>query len=115
MPPCVSAESRRITADLIRQTLRASKAPARPMRVDLLLPVLWQIARIPPQHPLQLLGRQPASKQSPHVHLGSLDERLTETLIQAGAAVVGERRPEWIHPYGKTAWSAVRYSVIAPA
>ena len=67
-----------------------------------------------PQDPLQLFGREPASKP-PRVFLGPRDECLTETLVQAGAAVVGERRPEWIHPYGKTAWSAVRYSVIAPA
>ena len=74
-----------------------------------------KIAGVPPQHPLQLLSRQPATETSPRVFLGPRDECLTETLVQAGAAVVGERRPEWIHPYGKTAWSAVRYSVIAPA
>src|SRR5664280_148312 len=72
MPPCVSAESRRTAADLIRQTLRASKAPGRPVRVDLLLLVLCQIARTAPQHPLQLLGSQSPSEQSPRVFLGSL-------------------------------------------
>jgi hypothetical protein len=48
---------------------------------------LCQIARVAPQHPLQLLGRQPASKQSPHVHLGALDERRTQALVQTGAAL----------------------------
>jgi len=52
-----------------------------------LLPALRQIARISPQHPLHLLGCQPASKQSPHVHLGSLDERLAKALVQASAAL----------------------------
>src|SRR5665811_1559251 len=33
LPPCVSAESRRTAADLIRQTLGASKAPGRLVRV----------------------------------------------------------------------------------
>jgi hypothetical protein len=51
------------------------------------LPVLRQIARITPQHALQLLARQPAPQQSPHVHLGSLDERLTKALVQTGAAL----------------------------
>ena len=40
-----------------------------------------------PQDALQLLGREPASQQSPHVHLGALDERLTEALVQPGAAL----------------------------
>ena len=54
---------------------------------DLLLPALY-VTRIPPQHSLQLLGREPASQQSPHVHLGSLDERLTEAPVQPGATLV---------------------------
>jgi hypothetical protein len=51
------------------------------------LPALRQITRVVPQGPLQLLGREPASQHSPHVHLGALDERLTEALVQAGAAL----------------------------
>ena len=35
------------------------------------------------------LGREPASQQSPHVHLGALDERLTEAPVEAGAALAG--------------------------
>jgi hypothetical protein len=57
------------------------------MRVGSLLPSVPHVPRIAPQHLLQLLGHQPASKQSPRVDLGSLDERLTEALVQAGAAV----------------------------
>jgi hypothetical protein len=41
-----------------------------------------------PQHPLQLLGSQSPPETSPRVLLGSLDERLTEALVQGGAAVV---------------------------
>ena len=41
-----------------------------------------------PQDALQLLGREPASQQSPRVHLGSLDERLTKALVQTGAALL---------------------------
>jgi hypothetical protein len=39
-----------------------------------------------------------ASQHSPHVHLGSLDERLTEALVQAGAALRIESGdvPLWI-------------------
>jgi hypothetical protein len=59
---------------------------ARTGREDLLLPTPRQVPRAVPQHPLSLLGRQPASEPSPHVHLGSLDERLTEALVQASAA-----------------------------
>ena len=86
MPPCVSAESRRTAADLIRQTLRASKAPGRPVRFGSLLPSVPHVPRISPQHPLQLLGRHPSSEASPHVLLGSRDERSPETLVQTGAA-----------------------------
>ena len=70
--------------------------PTTPPR--LLLPALRQVPRISPQHPLQLLGREPASQQSPHVHLGALDERLTEALVQAGAApLIGSGdMPLWI-------------------
>jgi hypothetical protein len=50
MPPCVSAESRRIAADLIRQTLRASKAPGRPVRFGSLRPSVPYVPRIPPQY-----------------------------------------------------------------
>ena len=49
--------------------------------------MLRQIPRIAPQHPLHLLGGQPASQPSPRVLLGSLDERLTEALVQTGAAL----------------------------
>jgi hypothetical protein len=49
---------------------------------------LPNVARIPPQHPLQLLGREPASEPPPRVFLGSLDERLTEALVETGTAVV---------------------------
>jgi hypothetical protein len=56
------------------------------MRVGSLLPSVPHVPRIAPQHPLQLLGREPASQQSPHVHLGSLDERLTGAPVQPGAA-----------------------------
>src|ERR1035437_5924736 len=52
------------------------------------LPPLWQIARVAPQHPLQLLDSQSPSETSPRVFLGSVDERLTEALVQPGAAVV---------------------------
>ena len=58
------------------------------MRFGSLLPSVRQVTRIAPQHPLQLLGSQSPSEQSPHVHLGSLDERLTEALVQAGGALV---------------------------
>ena len=88
MPPCVLAESRRTAADLIRQTSGASKAPGRPVRFGSLLPSVPHVPRIAPQHPLQFLGSQSPSEQSPHVHLGSLDERLTEALVQASAALV---------------------------
>ena len=84
MPPCVSAEFRRTVADLIRQTLGASKAPSRLVRVGSLLPPLRQITRIAPQHPLQLLGRQAAPEPSPRVLFGSRDERSPEALVQAG-------------------------------
>ena len=84
--PLPLAESRRTAVDLIRQTLRASKAPGRSVRVGSLLP-RSAISGIAPQQPFQLLGRQPAPETSPHVHLGSLDERLTKTLVQAGAAL----------------------------
>jgi hypothetical protein len=41
----------------------------------------------PAQDPRQLLSREPASEPSPGVLLGSTDERLTEALVQAGAAL----------------------------
>jgi len=41
-----------------------------------------------PQHALQLLGGQPAPEASPRVHLGALDERLAEALVQAGVVVI---------------------------
>jgi len=66
--------------------------------VRLPLPALRQIPGIAPQHPLQLLGRQPATEPSPRVLLGSLDERLSTAFVQAGAAVVvgcGDM-PVWI-------------------
>ena len=40
-------------------------------------------ARIPLQHPVQVLGRQPAPQPSPRVLLGPLEERLAETLVEA--------------------------------
>jgi hypothetical protein len=46
------------------------------------------VPRLPPQYPLKLLRRQPANEPSPRVLLGSLDERLTEALVQAGGAVL---------------------------
>jgi hypothetical protein len=51
-----------------------------------------------PQDALQLLGRQPASQRSPHVHLGALDERRTQVLVQPGAApLIGSGDvPLWI-------------------
>jgi hypothetical protein len=48
------------------------------------LPTHPHVARIP-QHALQVLGHQPTSQPSPGVLLGSLDRRLTEALVQAGA------------------------------
>jgi hypothetical protein len=59
--------------------------PVAPVRVGSRLPP-HHVPRIPPQHPLQLLGRQPAPETSPRVLLGSLDERLTKALVQAGVA-----------------------------
>jgi hypothetical protein len=70
MPPCVSAESRRTAADLIRQASGASKAPGRSVRVGSLLLSVPYVPRIPPQHPLQLLGGQSPSEPSPRVLLG---------------------------------------------
>jgi hypothetical protein len=87
MPPCVLAESRRTAADFIRQTSGASKAPGRPVRFGSLLPSVPHVPRIAPQHPLQLLGREPTSQHSPRVFLGSLDERLAKALVQPGAAL----------------------------
>ena len=55
---------------------------------NLLIPALWQIARITPQDPVQRLGGQPASEPSPRVLLGSRDECLTETVVHPSAAVV---------------------------
>ena len=51
-----------------------------------------------PQDPLQLLGSQSASESSSRVRLGSRDERLTEALVQAGAApLIGSGdMPLWI-------------------
>jgi hypothetical protein len=46
------------------------------------------VAGVVPQHPLELLGGQPATEPPPRVLLGSRDERLTEALVEAGAAVV---------------------------
>jgi len=40
------------------------------VRVGSLLPSVPYVRRIPPQHALQLLGREPASQQPPRVHLG---------------------------------------------
>ena len=82
--PLPLAESRRTAADLIRQTLGASKAPGRSVRVGSLLPPLRQVTRVAPQRPLQLLGRQAAPEPSPRVLFGSRDERSPEALVQAG-------------------------------
>ena len=59
---------------------------------------LGKITRIPPQHSLQLLGREPPTQPPPRVRLGSVDERLTEALVQAGAApLIGSGDvPLWI-------------------
>jgi hypothetical protein len=46
------------------------------------------IPRIPPEDPLQLLGRQPATEASPRVPLRSLDERRTEALLQPFATLL---------------------------
>ncbi len=56
------------------------------------------VAGIPPQHPLQLLLRQPAPNQPPRVHLDAVDERLAEVPVQPGAAVVRtvSNAPVWI-------------------
>jgi hypothetical protein len=89
MPPCVSAESRRTAVDLIRQTSGASKAPGRSVRFGPLLPSVPHVPRTAPQHPLQLLGSQSATETSRRVHVGALDERLAEVLVQAGATLVG--------------------------
>jgi len=50
-----------------------------------------------PQHPLQLLGRQPATEASPRVLLGAFEERRTEALVQAFAALLIAARdaPFW--------------------
>ena len=61
--------------------------PVAPVRVRSRLPPHRAVG-IPPQDALQLLGREPASQQSPHVHLGALDECLAEAPVQAGAAVL---------------------------
>jgi hypothetical protein len=71
-----------------RGRLSAVGPGERPARVGSLLPALRQIARVLPQDALQLLGRQAASQQPPHVHLRALDERRTEALVQSGAAAV---------------------------
>ena len=49
---------------------------------------LGKITRIPPQHSLQLLGREPPTQPPPRVGLGSLDECLTKALIQMGETLL---------------------------
>ena len=46
------------------------------------------VTRVVPQHPLQLLGRQPSPQPSARVLLGSIEERLTKALVQAGARTI---------------------------
>src|SRR5665811_2156728 len=58
-------------AAVTRKRQEAIPATGRPVRVGSLLPSVRQVTRIAPQHPLQLLGSQSPSEQSPHVHLGS--------------------------------------------
>jgi len=68
--------------------------------VGLPLPALRHTPRVMPEDPLQLLGGQTATETSARVLLGSLEKRLAETLVQAGAggvilvnaAVIHERR-----------------------
>jgi hypothetical protein len=51
---------------------------------------LGKITRIPPQHSLQLLGREPPTQPPPRVRLGSVDESLTKRLVEAGNALLIE-------------------------
>jgi hypothetical protein len=60
-------------------------------------PALQSIRRGTPQHPLQLLGRQPAFKPSPRVQFSSLDESLTKALVQTSATL-------FIGPGGVPVW-----------
>jgi len=58
------------------------------------LAALGHIPRVVPEHPIQLLDRQPAIEASARVLLGSLKERRTEALVQACAALlIGGSRP----------------------
>ena len=70
-----------------------------PLAVSSKRPPLDGIARVSPQHPLQLLARQPATEPS-RVLLGTVEERLAQALVQAFATLmigVSRTRLQLVH------------------